>query len=290
MPSLPETWTAVFSPRLREVFSRSAAAIRARGGTPLLPPIELPPIEPPPPRNAAGPSIVVWIEAEEDQADPSRRPILRLTDEPLPIDAGWDERRLPRDGAAELVAETAELLAWAARLDLERAAWKIEARTDGLTGLLNRRGWEAAEAELARLGGFGTGLALFDLDDFRSVNERFSHAAGDACLRGFGRLLQETAARGGEGCRGVRLGGDEFALWAVGASREETAALAERAASAWNTEASEGRSADAKTTVSAGWFWSAAPFATASAEAFQAADQALLAAKRAGKARVVAAT
>jgi diguanylate cyclase (GGDEF)-like protein len=85
-------------------------------------------------------------------------------------------------------------------------------RTDGLTGLLNGRGfYEAAAVELARSARYRHPLtvAYVDLDDFKEVNDRFGHARGDAVLVAVARALRR-------GCRSTdlvgRLGGDEFVV------------------------------------------------------------------------------
>src|SRR5436853_435284 len=59
------------------------------------------------------------------------------------------------------------------------------ARTDSLTGLLNRRGFEdlfATELERARRTGRPLSVIICDLDSFKAVNDRFGHAAGDRAL------------------------------------------------------------------------------------------------------------
>ena len=85
-------------------------------------------------------------------------------------------------------------------------------RTDGLTGLLNGRGfYEAAAVELVRSSRYRHPLTLayVDLDDFKEVNDRFGHTRGDAVLVAVARALRR-------GCRSTdlvgRLGGDEFAV------------------------------------------------------------------------------
>jgi diguanylate cyclase (GGDEF)-like protein len=84
--------------------------------------------------------------------------------------------------------------------------------TDALTGLLNRRGFEAelarALALATRHGETGV-LALLDLDNLKTVNDRFGHAAGDALLQGCARTLAQ-AVRTTDVV--ARIGGDEFAL------------------------------------------------------------------------------
>jgi diguanylate cyclase len=85
-----------------------------------------------------------------------------------------------------------------------------QANTDPLTGLLNRRAL-IAEAEAAFADKTGRpGLALFDLDGFKAINDRHGHAAGD-------ELLVQIAARlrceVGDVAAVARLGGDEFAIF-----------------------------------------------------------------------------
>ncbi len=85
-------------------------------------------------------------------------------------------------------------------------------RTDGLTGLMNGRGFaEAAEKlfELAARHGRPTCLAYFDLDNFKQVNDRLGHSEGDKVLRTVGEILLKTLRKTEVA---GRLGGDEFAI------------------------------------------------------------------------------
>lgn len=86
------------------------------------------------------------------------------------------------------------------------------ARTDPLTGLPNRRWFEElAQRELARSDrtGSSVALAVIDLDDFKKINDRQGHAAGDSVLR----RVAETAGRIFRSVDlAARLGGDEFAV------------------------------------------------------------------------------
>ncbi len=91
-----------------------------------------------------------------------------------------------------------------------------DASHDALTGLLNRRSYELfldQAVSRARRYGWPFALVLLDLDDFKVVNDRYGHAAGDAALRAVGTELR-AALRGGDVA--ARLGGDEFALLVVG--------------------------------------------------------------------------
>lgn len=99
----------------------------------------------------------------------------------------------------------------AAASDLVRDL-KAESNTDPLSRLLNRRGFEEqAGAMLARCAGAGlpAALVIADLDHFKSVNDRYGHAAGDRVIADFAARLASAA-----GLRGVagRLGGEEFAV------------------------------------------------------------------------------
>lgn len=93
------------------------------------------------------------------------------------------------------------------------------AREDGLTGVLNRRSFDL---ELQRALDFhlrygeDIALVLFDLDDFKGINDRYGHAGGDAVLRHVAKTLAQSIR--GSDCV-ARIGGDEFALilWRVGA-------------------------------------------------------------------------
>ncbi|HEY5219034.1 MAG TPA: GGDEF domain-containing protein [Gemmatimonadaceae bacterium] len=86
------------------------------------------------------------------------------------------------------------------------------ARTDYLTGLANSRQFtELAEGELARSRRYGRvfTIAYLDLDDFKTVNDRFGHSRGDDVLRAVARRLRYTLRRTDVA---GRLGGDEFVV------------------------------------------------------------------------------
>ncbi|GAB3686084.1 putative bifunctional diguanylate cyclase/phosphodiesterase [Angustibacter aerolatus] len=100
-----------------------------------------------------------------------------------------------------------------------------QAESDELTGLANRRALvqELARSESART----AGLALFDLDRFKDVNDSYGHAAGDELLRQVGARLR-SAVRPDE--LAVRLGGDEFAVLLRELPTDETMARIRRIA------------------------------------------------------------
>jgi diguanylate cyclase (GGDEF)-like protein len=84
----------------------------------------------------------------------------------------------------------------------------VEAQTDGLTGLPNRRAWEARLTRAAS-GGERLAIAILDLDQFKQFNDSYGHPAGD-------RLLKETAAAWRDEVRIgdflARIEGEEFGL------------------------------------------------------------------------------
>ncbi|KHK55727.1 histidine kinase [Ralstonia sp. A12] len=102
----------------------------------------------------------------------------------------------------------------ATRETVQRIAW--DATHDVLTGLLNRRGFDAtlrAQVEAHRGGNPVTraplALIMIDLDGFKIINDRYGHAAGDDVLRGVAELVvQNTRTQDYV----ARLGGDEFAV------------------------------------------------------------------------------
>ena len=99
-----------------------------------------------------------------------------------------------------------------AKQDRRIAELENIATTDGLTRVLNRRGFEdrlSHELSVARRHGVGGVLIFVDLDEFKPVNDTYGHAAGDEVLVTVANLLKsqirDTDYIG-------RLGGDEFAV------------------------------------------------------------------------------
>lgn len=104
--------------------------------------------------------------------------------------------------------------------DLARGL-RNQARTDVLTGLLNRRGLDD-EAKMALRGADATHanavVVTADLDHFKTINDRFGHAAGDEVLKSFARLLR-TMVRP-EDVVG-RTGGEEFVVLLLNIGRDD---------------------------------------------------------------------
>ena len=96
-----------------------------------------------------------------------------------------------------------------------RRSWlrqQTAARTDPLTGLMNRRALQdVLESEVQRSRRYDTpfAFAYLDLDGFKRINDRFGHQAGDEALRRVGEVLTEEVR---DADVVARIGGDEFAV------------------------------------------------------------------------------
>ncbi|MBF2713243.1 sensor domain-containing diguanylate cyclase [Agrobacterium vitis] len=97
------------------------------------------------------------------------------------------------------------------------------ANTDPLTGVLNRRGFEVWLASGVQEATSVHGILLFDLNDFKQINDRFGHKAGDDILVHFTRIVATLI---GDRDMLVRSGGDEFIVLVPGADDHDCAKLA----------------------------------------------------------------
>ena len=182
------------------------------------------------------------------------------------------------DTAAVLAAHVAASLDAAFALKRER----LSAVTDPLTRVLNRRGLEErleralADAQEQRL---PLSLLVIDCDDFKELNDRAGHEFGDTLLREIADVLAKAVP---EDAEVARLGGDEFVVMLPGAGAD----AAESVGSQIRTLLADGLTdAGFPLKISAGV--STYPFDGAKPTALlRAGDQALYAAKGAGKDRI----
>jgi diguanylate cyclase len=186
-------------------------------------------------------------------------------------------------GAFVAAASVAYLVNWRLSerqaVEISRLVSRLEglARTDPLTGVPNRRVWEEElprELDRARRMGTGLCLAMIDLDDFKSYNDRFGHQAGD-------QVLKEAAGAWRAEVRSTdllaRYGGEEFVLLLPACALDDAVRIVERL-----------RTVTPLVTCSVGLAcWD---FQEAGAELVARADQALYAAKAGGRNRYVLAS
>jgi diguanylate cyclase (GGDEF)-like protein len=186
-----------------------------------------------------------------------------------------------------LTAEASDWIAILARNAGERisalrafANSQLQAATDPLTGLANRRTLEHAIDTRLATGSYSVIFA--DIDHFKDLNDTFGHEVGDDCLQAFARVLGR-ATRPGDLC--ARYGGEEFVVLLPGTNGEDAALIADRVRVFL---AEEVRSAHlAPFTVSIGV--ASTEHASDVEEIIHAADHAMFDAKGAGRNRTVAA-
>ena len=156
-----------------------------------------------------------------------------------------------------------------------------EAETDALTGLVSRRA--LFERYRARSLPEGAAVVVFDLDDFKGVNDRYGHSFGDKALRCFASAMLRSVR---DSDVPARLGGEEFALVLSPAPSRSAIDVAERIRMVFGMEDLASAHGPVNCTVSAG-----VAICGKGGQAFEdvlvAADQALYQAKRAGRNRVV---
>ena len=139
------------------------------------------------------------------------------------------------------------------RIELKHQELVSSARIDGLTGLLNRPGFDAVAAEAfeeTRRSGQPVSALRCDIDAFHSLNERYGHKAGDRALRNLAEVLQESIGR--HSAIVGRQGGDEFVILLPGIDLDEATIIAERLCEACEARALVQQHPAAKFTISVG--------------------------------------
>jgi diguanylate cyclase (GGDEF)-like protein len=181
------------------------------------------------------------------------------------------------------------IAAWRER-DLALAELSLLSVTDQLTGSLNRRGFvDRASVSIAqaRRSGLHSALIMFDIDHFKAVNDGHGHAAGDMVLREVVSVLL-SAMRPGDFLG--RIGGEEFAVFLHDGTSATAFSIADRLRVQVRNNVKHPAGGGRSVTVSGG----VAPVPAglepeaALSIALSAADEALYAAKRDGRDRIVA--
>ena len=161
------------------------------------------------------------------------------------------------------------------------------ARTDGLTGVYNRRyfnrmlelEWKRASREKRPLT-----LIMLDIDHFKQINDDFGHLAGDDYLKGIAAILTSSFKR----CTDIiaRYGGEEFVLLLPGTPLEDAAILAESLRQEIAAQRLKSGGAILRATVSLGVASSVPDYRTPAEDLMGRADQALYEAKNEGRNQV----
>ena len=128
------------------------------------------------------------------------------------------ERKLAEQHIQELVQQ----------LEIEKNTAQLHSITDSLTGLSNRRYFDAAlQTEFYRLKRSGGTLSLImlDIDHFKNYNDTYGHLAGDDCLHHIGKMLKVIVRRAPDIV--ARYGGEEFAVILPETESSSAEALAE---------------------------------------------------------------
>ena len=214
-------------------------------------------------------------------------PLVLPLDESAPLTERVLELYAPHGGFTAADRDLAASLVAQGRIALENARLhglvQRQAVTDELTDLPNRRRFmEALRQEVARANRLETSLALvlFDLDDFKYINDRCGHQVGDDVLRLTGHVIRnrvrETDIAG-------RVGGEEFAVLLPGTDARGAAALAEHLRQALTREVT---APDVTWPVTASFGVAIHRRWQSEAELIAVADKALYRAKAAGKNQV----
>jgi diguanylate cyclase (GGDEF)-like protein len=187
------------------------------------------------------------------------------------IDQGYPARAVAF--AFALVGATVAMQLLKRRLLVAEERQRVMAERDPLTGLYNRRSFDAALDDMVATPDGGA-LVLFDFDAFKAINDEHGHPVGDAVLRAVAHACQRVVRD--RDCL-ARIGGDEFALIAPRAAHVGVA----RIVTALEDAIAEAALPDGIYRVNASFAWAVAPTDAAGAgELLECADQRLLYRKR----------
>ena len=198
------------------------------------------------------------------------------------------------DTTTSLMGQIHSLMNSTVQADRDLTAINVEAlhlqeqtQADPLTGVLNRHGLQqAGQARLAALRSSGGSVAVIfvDLDDFKQVNDRLGHAAGDEVLKHVGGVLGKVL---GSSAIVARYGGDEFVAIVDGLGSQEAQQRIASLTYAVKVNAPQADDKDIDIGLSIGALWRPNVPAEATLDDFvQAADALMYRSKTTGKGSV----
>lgn len=199
-------------------------------------------------------------------------------------------------GAADLVSRDRPFDEIASRIRVGIRMWHLQmdlkqaAITDSLTGLYNRSHFASViESEFARSRRYGSRLSLIltDLDNFKAINDTYGHQVGDMVLRQVAHTLRQCVR---EVDTVVRYGGEEFVVIVPEATLEHAAELAERLRVKIAEQPGPEEMHGNGVTASFGVASDEDSRVTSTTELLALCDQAMYAAKVAGRNRVITST
>ncbi len=173
-----------------------------------------------------------------------------------------------------------------AELEIANEQLQALAATDGLTGMLNKRAFEDAVArDLARAERESTCVSLIvvDVDHFKKFNDTYGHQTGDEVLKVVANVLKGKVRTGDVP---ARYGGEEFVVLLPTTDPDGAGLVAERLRRSLEAEVVQSAQGDLRVTASFGVATLRRPSRKDGARLFALADEALYAAKRAGRNRV----
>jgi diguanylate cyclase (GGDEF)-like protein len=197
---------------------------------------------------------------------------------------------VPLEGERKYVSMLADLFSVALRIAALSGSEKSDIWMDPLTGLSSRLHFaKRFEGEIRRTENYGQslGLFLFDIDEFKKINDTYGHHAGDGVIRNLAGIVRQNTR--GSDLVG-RYGGDEFMVLLTSTTRERAEAFVEKLRALIGTSEFRipGSDKPLRITISGGLAMFPA-HGQSTPELFRAADDALYEAKRSGRNRIVVA-
>lgn len=171
-------------------------------------------------------------------------------------------------------------------LKIDNEKFRVEATTDGLTKLMNRRSFDSIIERLWRRSqekDFVFSLAMLDIDHFKRVNDTYGHQKGDEVLKGLARVLLDNQRMGMD--YAFRHGGEEFALIGINTIAAEMLSYVYRLLEMVRSKSFSAGTTSFQITFSAGISQSGKSKSVK--EMIEQADQALYEAKQTGRNRIV---